>query len=173
MINHKTSSVNGMLNILVNSNDINDPTVNDRFLTWPSETPNGAQWTETNLLINAIPFPDEPIDLVNARKMEPYQAYCRWAMKWNLNGFLQIAPPISNDSFIVSDVGRFLQIDDLEAYPEEPNLINSFTTLNSNSSLIKNLKFSKAIDAGYQMDHWVNYFRQIGLTSGGKIIILQ
>ncbi len=173
LINHRSSSMNGMLNILVNSANINDPTVNDRFLTWPAETPNGAVWNQTKLLINAMPFPDEPIDLVQARKMEPYQMYCRWAMKWNLNGFLAIAPPITNDSFTIAEVGRFLQVDDLEAYPEEPNVINAFTTLAMNSTILKMIQFSKAIDAGFQLDSWVEYFRQIGLTSNGKIVILQ
>lgn len=168
-INHKSSSMNGMLNFLINSTTLNDTTVNDRFLDW-IPNPGGNALTQSSLFINGAVFPDEPIDCVSTFKIEPYQMYCRWIMKWKLNSFLAIAPPITNAAFITA---RFCQIDDLEAYPEEYDLINPFSTLGNNATLIKKINFNAAIPAGWQLDSWVEYFRQIMIRSDGTVVVLQ
>lgn len=168
-INHKSSSMNGMLNFLVDSSTLNSPTTNDRFLTWPSDI-GGSNLTETSLFINGSIFPDEPIDCLTARKVQPYQMYCRWIMKWKLNGFLQIAPPITNAAFITD---KFVQIDDLEAYPEEFDLINPFSTLGNNATLIKKLRFSGVVLANWQLDSWVEYFRRISISTDGTVLVQQ
>lgn len=176
-IQHKSSSMNGMLNLFVNSTEINLTTVNDKFITWPSSPAalGASAITQSQLLINGAVFPDEPIDCINALKAEPYQMYCRWIMKWKLNGFLPIAPPITNDAFNGNApfLDSFVQIDDLEAYPEEMDLINPFTTLGNNATLLKKIQFLAALPAGWQLDSWVEYFRQIVIQSNGNVVVLQ
>lgn len=169
-MNIKNSSINGILNFIINSANLNDTTVNDKFLNWTSSPGGTEELTESSCQINGTMFPEEPIDCSSVMKVEPFQMYCRWIMKWKLNGFLSIAPPINIEAF---NDNRFVQIDDFEAYPEEMDLINPFTTLGNNGALIKKIRFSGAIPSGWQLDSWVEYFRQVRITPEGKVIILQ
>lgn len=165
MINHRSSAVNGICHFFFDSSQFNNMTINDRFLNW---TP--LSLTSTSLNVNGVIFPDEPIDTVTAGRLEAYQIYCRWIVKWKLSGLLPIAPPIGWKDF---QVNRFVLIDDLEPYPEESDLINPFSTLGNNSTLIKKLVFSSAIPANYQLDSWVEYFKQVGIYQDGSVRVLQ
>lgn len=164
-ISQRSSSMNGMLNIFVNSATINTTTVNDRFLNWPKLT-----LTSTSLLINGKVFPDEPIDTVYANGAEAFQAYLRWVQKWKLNGIIAIAPSLNNTAF---NIDRFIQIDDFEAFPEYDDLINPFNTISSNSNLIKKEVFAGLIPANYQLDSWIEYFKQVCIYKNGEINVIQ
>jgi hypothetical protein len=165
LINHRSSSMNGILNFLIDSTQLNNTLVNDRFLNWLP-----LSLTQTSILINGTIFPDEPVDTVFAGRYEAYQIYCRWVQKWKLNAFMPIAPCLSQEAFATS---RFVFIDDLEPYPEEMDLINPFTTLGNNSTILKKLNFSAPIGAGYQLDSWVEYFRQVAIYTDGSVKVLQ
>lgn len=170
-INARNSSIYGLLSILVNSSQISDPTVNDRFLTWlPTPTGGAGTLTQSQLQINGRVFPDEPVDLLNLQRFEPYQNYLRWIMKWKTNGLLEIAPPISIQAFQTT---RFIQIDDLEAYPEHPELVNPASTLTMNNALLKKFTFSTTIGPNYQLDTWVESYQQIMITREGSVVVLQ
>ncbi len=165
MINHRSSSVNGMFHFLFDSALFNNMASFDKFLTWlPISISTGST------LINGAIFPDEPVDCVTASRIECYQMYCRWIMKWKLSGLLQIAPPITIQDFAVD---RFVLIDDFEPYPEVMDIVNPFTTLGNNATIIKKLAFTAAIPANYQLDTWVEYFKQIKIFSDGSIKVLQ
>lgn len=160
-INHRSSSLNGILNFFINSATLNTTTSLDKFLNWIQLTE-----TQTQLFINQVIFPDEPIDVSYANAIEGYQAYCRWEKKWKLNGFLDIAPVISIQAF---NNNRFVQIDDLEPYPEEDDLVNPFTTLTNNATIIKRLFFSGSITANYQLDSWIEWFQVITIKQNGVV----
>lgn len=165
MINHRSSSVNALLHFFFDSSQFNNMLINDRFLNW---TP--LSLTSSSLNINGTIFPDEPVDTLYGGRLEPYQIYCRWVMKWKLSGFLPIAPSIAWKDF---QVNRFCLIDDLEPYPEEMDLINPFSTLGNNATLIKKLVFSAGIPANYQLDTWVEYFKQVGIYQDGSVKVIQ
>lgn len=165
LINCKISSMNGLLNFLIDSSTLNNTQVNDKFLTWLPLT-----LQQTQVTVNGQVFPDEPIDTVTGYRYECYQGYCRWMKKWKLNALLEIAPPITNAAYILN---RFVQIDDFEPYPEEDDIINPFSTLTNNSTIIKKLFFSSTIPLNYQLDTWVNYFKQIGIFTDGSVRVLQ
>lgn len=169
-INTRNSSMNGILNFLINSSQLQNTLINDKFITWVPTPTAGGTLQQTVLQINGTIFPDEPIDCVNYSRYECYQMYCRWVMKWKMNGFLAIAPPINSNAYQSS---RFVQIDDLEAYPEEGDLVNPFTTLSNNNTLIKKLQFSAAIPSGWQLDSWVEYFKEIIIAQNGSVSVLQ
>jgi hypothetical protein len=162
---HKSSSMNGIANIFVLSTDINNTTVNNRFLNWPR-----LGMTQTQMQINGAIFPDEPIDTQAANALIPYQMYCRWINRWKLDGNVTIKPPLSHKAF--SD-NRYVQMDDFEPYPEEDDLINPMTTLNPNSVIIKRLYFNAAIPPNYQLDSWVQYFVQAEIFTDGSVKVLQ
>lgn len=164
-INHRSSSVNGMLHFFFDSSSFNNMAVNDRFLTWLP-----LSLTSASTLINGSVFPDEPVDTVTAGRIEPYQMYCRWVQKWKLSGFLQVAPPIAQTNFAVN---RFVLIDDLEPYPEVTDIVNPFSTIGNNATIIKKMVFSAAIPANTQLDTWLEYFKQIVITRGGSVQVLQ
>lgn len=162
--NIKNSSVYCVLNFLINSAQINDPTVNDRFLNW-TPSPGGTQSIiQNSLQINGTTFPDEPVDLLATHRIQPYQTYCRWIMRWSLNNIQPLAPPITWQSFINN---RFVFINDLEAYPEEMDLLNSFSTLGNNASFTTKLVFDGTIPSGWQLDSWVEYFTQVTIFPNG------
>jgi hypothetical protein len=165
VINQRSSSLNGILNFFVNSTQLSNMTINDKFLTWLPLTLN-----QTSVLVNGRIFPDEPIDVSYAAAIEPYQIYCRWLNKWQLHGILALPPPINQTAF---STNRFVQIDDFEPYPEEDELINPFTTLNANSNIIKKLVFGGAIAAGYQLDSWIEFFCQVCIYTDGSIDVIQ
>jgi hypothetical protein len=164
-ITHKSSSVNGMFHFLLNSANFNNMTVNDKYLDWTPLT-----LTQANVVINGTVFPDEPVDCSFAQRIEPYQMYCRWLNKWKLNGILAIAPPITQQAFATD---RFIIIDDLEPYPEAMDIINPFSTLGNNATITKQLTFSALTPANYQLDTWVEYFRQAIIKSNGLVVISQ
>jgi hypothetical protein len=167
-LNQKSSSLNGILNVFMNSAEISDTTVNDKFLTWPVG-PGGVNLTSTQNQINGKMYPDEAIDTVSCQRIEPYLGYTTWDMKWKLNGLLQVAPSISNTAY---NVNRFIQIDDFEAYPEEPDLVNPFTTLGNNATLIKKIQFAGAIPTSWQLNSWAESFRQVIIRSDGRVAVL-
>ncbi len=164
-INHRSSSVNGMMHFLMDSSDFNNMAVDDKFLNWLP-----LSLTSASTLINGAIFPDEPTDTVTAQRIECYQMYCRWIMKWKLSGLLQIAPPIAIADF---QVNRFFLLDDLEPYPEVMDIVNPFTTLGNNATIIKKLTFSAAVPASYQLDTWVEFFKQIRIFADGSVKVLQ
>lgn len=164
-LNHRSSSVNGLLHFLFDSSLFNSMATNDKFLNWLP-----LSITSASSLINGSVFPDEPIDTVTAQRIECYQMYCRWVMKWKLSGFLAIAPPITCTAF---QTNRFFLLDDFEPYPEVGDIVNPFTTLGNAATIVKKLTFSAAVPANYQLDTWVEYFRQIKIFSNGTIKVLQ
>lgn len=164
-INHRSSSVNGLLHFFYDSSVFNNMAVNDKFLNW---LPISA--VTSSLLINGSTFPDEPVDLVTAQRIEAYHRYCRWVLKWKLSGILEIAPSISIQAF---GVNRFVDIDDLEPYPNNMDIINPFSTLGNNATMNKKFTFSAPIPANYQLDTWVEYFRQVEISTNGLVRVLQ
>lgn len=164
-INHRSSSVNGMLHFFYDSSLFNSMITNDKFITWVP-----LSLTSSSTLMNGSVFPDEPIDTVTCSRLECYQMYCRWIMKWKLSGILPISPPIAIQDFAVT---RFVLIDDFEPYPEVMDIVNPFTTLGNAATIIKKLVFSAAIPANYQLDTWVEYFKQIIINSDGSIQVFQ
>jgi hypothetical protein len=165
VITHRSSSVNGLIHFLVDSSIFASMANNDKFLNWLP-----LSLATCSTMINGRPFPEEPIDCVTTQRIECFQMYCRWVMKWKLSGFLQIAPSINCAAF---QVNRFMLIDDFEPYPEVLDIINPFGTLGNSTSIIKKLNFSLAVPANYQLDTWVEYYRQIRIFSDGSIKVMQ
>lgn len=167
VIQHRSSSMNVMLNLYVNSVTINDPTVNDKFITWPGTTSN---LSSNQVIVNNMPFPDEPTDYTYSNMFEGYQQYCRWIIKWKLTGMLEVPPPIAIADY---PVDSFIQVDDFEAYPELEDVINPFSTLSNNTSIIKKQNYNGGVPANTQLDTWVEYFKQFQILPSGLIKILQ
>lgn len=164
-ISAKNSSLSVMLNIFLDSSTINSTTTNDKFLTWQRQN-----LTSSQLFINGRVFPDEPVDTLTCSAWECYQTYLEWITKWRLNGIIPIAPPINAVAFF-SD--RFFQLDDLEPFPELDDVINPFNTIGNNINLIKKYTFSAATPANYQLDTWVQSFRQIYISPDGSVRVNQ
>lgn len=169
-INNRNSSVDGFYNIFVNSSEISNTTVNDKFILWT----NSINLTQYNMLINGMIFPDEPVDALTNNSQEPYQIYCRNAGKWKLNGQISMWPAIPAQ-FFPDD--QFIFIMDMEPFPEMAlegnNLITPFTTLGNNATIILNLTFGGVIAANYQTDTWVRFFKQVSIYKNGSVNVLQ
>lgn len=165
VINQKSSSVNGILNYFTLSTNSTVTTVNDKFLTW---LPLGLSTYSVN--VNGTIFPDEPIDCVASNGFEIFQIYARWQRKWKLNGLMDSPPPINATVFMVN---RFVFIVDFEPYPEMMDIINPFSTLGNSANIIVKLNFTALIPLNYQLDSWIESFRQIKIGCAGDITVLQ
>lgn len=164
-ISSKNSSVNGILNFFTLSSQTTTTTVNDKFLNW---LPLGM--TSFQININGKIFPDEPVDCVTGNAFEVWQMYARWSKRWKLNGFLDHPAPINTQVF---PVNRYVFICDFEPFPECDDLVNPFSTLGNNANIIIALRFAALIPANYQLDSWLESFRQIKIACDGKITVLQ
>ena len=164
-ISQRSSSMNGIINLFVDSSTINNTLINDKFLDWLPLTLSTVQD-----LINGSIYPDEPIDCVSTNRWEAFQMYLRWVQKYAANGIIPIAAPINNTAFAVN---RFIQIDDYEPFPELDDVINPFNTLVSTSNIIKKLVFSALIPANFQLDSWIEFFKLICIYQDGSVVVKQ
>ncbi len=166
IINSRNSSLYGIMNIFVPSATLNDPSVNDRLITW---LPTGLQTTQVD--VNSKLYPDEPTDCVSTNRWNAYQMYLRWANAWALDGIIFKAPPITSTAF---STDRFIQFDDFEPFPEAPKtIINPFTTLENSANIRKKYTFTVAPPANTQLDSYVEFFVEIQITAGGSVVIKQ
>lgn len=166
-INNKNSSVDSFYNLFLNSATISTTTVNDKFQIWTN-----PGLTQYNMLVNGTIYPDEPIDTLTNGAYQAFQIYCRNQGKWALNVMIPLKPPIPFQ-FFNSD--SFLFIVDMQPYPEDASqgLINPFTTLGNNATIILKLVFAGVIAANLQCDTWVRFFRQVAIRRNGSVQVLQ
>lgn len=165
-ITQKHSSINGFMNIFVNSAAINDMTQNDRMLTWPSLSLSLAQ-----LFINNKTFPDEPIDCVFSNSSFVYDDYLKWIDSKHTNYLLKMPVPISQYEFVNSS--KFLQIDNFEAFPGADDLINPMNNIDSTVNIQKRLTFPGSIASNYQYDTYIKYFTVVQLFTDGTVKEIQ
>ncbi len=164
IINHRTSSLNGIINVFVDSTQLNSPTVNDRLITW---LPRGLATSQVD--INGKLFPDEAIDTLSVNRWDAYQGYLRWANRWHIDGMVpEVVAPINSTAFAID---RFLQLDDFEPYPENAeNIINPFTTLENSANIRKKYTFSVAPPANtLQLDSYCEFFTEVNISSDGLV----
>lgn len=130
VIPHVGSGIETIISLLRRSDTQNNPTINDKFLTY---SPYGA--TQFQLRINNSYFPPEP---VRCDTGQAYACYLRMIGKWKLGGILRNAPAVSLDEFNSS---FFLIVNQLETHPGE-GLLNSITTEGSNTNVYLQLDLS-------------------------------
>ncbi len=163
-INNRASSVDGFYNIFVNSAQIANTTINDKFVNWTN--PGLIQY---NMLINGSIYPDEPIDTLTNNAAQAYCIYLRWLNKQRLDGAIDLQVPIPAQFF---NVNQFLFIMDMNPYPGQ-NLIVPFSTLGNNATIILNLTFAAPIAANLQLNTWVRYYKQIAIYGNGMVNVIQ
>jgi len=161
-INAKQASVNGIKNYFNAANTVSNTTVNDKFITWPK-----LDLFQTQLIINSKTRPDEPILADQAQGSNFWEIYSNWIGMARGDGFIKIPPPINEYDFNNSD--QFVQIDDFEAYSEENELINPFTTIGNQTDILQKLVFSSAIPANYQRLSWLQYYQKTQIYANGTV----
>jgi hypothetical protein len=176
-INNKSSSVNAYVNYFRLTTSIANPLVNDKYVTFPYQPLGLLQY---NILINSNVYPDEPI-LINvsgnggAHGYEAAQMMYRYLNKWKTNAMIAIAPPVPiqyyADALGLSDM--FIFFIDMSTYPQDPDLVNSFTTLLNQSTTILMMKFPAAIPANYELNTWIEYFKVAKIRSDGSVMVVQ
>lgn len=161
-INAKQASVNGIKNYFNASNTVSDTTVNDKFLTWPK-----LDLFQSQLIINSKTRPDEPVLVQQAQGANAWKIYTNWIGYSRGDGFIRIAPPINEYDF--NNSNQFVYIDDFEAYREESDLINPFTTIGNQTDILQKLVFSSNIPANYQRFSWLQYYQKNQIFANGTV----
>lgn len=173
-IQHRSTSLNALLNFFVMTQELNDTTVNDKFIIWTTQNLATSQ-----VLVNNFVYPDEPTDGTYCGFAEFYQQYCRYIAKWKLNGIIPLEPPISWAEFqglapFLTTTPQFIQVDDFEAYPEEMDIINPYSVLKNNTTILKKLVFSVAFAPNtIQLDTWAEYFQECKIETNGRVNLIQ
>lgn len=130
-IPHASTAIDAFINFMVNNDNVSNPTVNDKFLTWNY---NGC--TEHTLRINNEFFPIEPC--IAQDDPQSYLMYLRWIEKWKIGGTYNNPPTISFEDY---NNNRFLIVYQLETYPGE-SLVNQMSTQNSGNNVFLRLTLS-------------------------------
>jgi len=132
-IPHSSANIDCFINFMINTNDISNPAVNDKFLTWNKNT-----CTEHTLRINNEFFPIEPAQAQS--DPQSYLMFLRWIDKWRIGGIFQNPPTISFDNY---NADRFLIIYQMESFPRE-GLVNQLSTANSGNNTFLRVRFTAA-----------------------------
>jgi hypothetical protein len=130
-IPHASTAIDAFINFMVNSDNVSNPLVNDKYLTWNN---NGC--TEHTLRVNNEFFPIEPCIALD--DPQSYLMYLRWIEKWKIGGTYNNPPTISFEDY---NNNRFLIVYQLETYPGE-SLVNQMSTQNSGNNVFLRLILS-------------------------------
>jgi hypothetical protein len=131
LIPHASPNIDGFINFMVRNDNLLNPLINDKFLTWNY---NGAQ--QWQLRINNEFYPLEPV----FTNLDPqgYLQLLRWIEKWSLGGVYKNHPVISFEEFLID---RFIIVVQLEPWPGQ-GLFSNISTSNSGNNVFLRLYLS-------------------------------
>lgn len=141
----KGSSLNGIHNILVDGQSINNPLIDDKFITWKKTLSLTSTVTKFQHLINNNWFPQEAINCQGYAD-RAYQQYLGWEGLWDNRMHMKFGAPIDVESF---NDDQFIMIMDLQSCPRsvwsiltQDNIFNDVSTQNNNTNIIFRLDLS-------------------------------
>ncbi len=133
LIPHSSPGIDGFIHFMVQNNNANDMTVNNKFLTWLFNNT-----TQHQLRINNEFFPLEPTQVQD--DPQSYLEYLRLVGKWQLGGVYKDPPTISISAY---SSNRFIIVNQLETYPGD-GLVNNMSTAEGGNNVFLRLWMSVA-----------------------------
>jgi hypothetical protein len=159
LVANRYESVNAIVTAFMNVNDLYDPTVDDKFNTFPKNSTAAYQFK-----INGRLFPEEEIDCTGDA-LEPYIYYLRAVGAQSFSGFGGDAPNIIQPDF---NVDQFLMWGDFRN--NQTDVLNNFSTSNNTIDLIFKLRLGAAPAAGTAVNHFINYNTLASVTAVGNVL---
>ena len=133
LIPHSSTGIEGFISFMVQNNNQNDMTANNKKLIWLK---NGCQ--QHQLRINNAFYPLEPTQAFE--DPQSYLEMLRLVQKWLLGGVYKNPPVIS---FTEYNTNRFAIVNQLETYPGE-GLVNNLSTAEGGNNVFLRLWLNAA-----------------------------
>lgn len=154
-INHRSSSVDGIVATPRTSADVSDVTVNDKAITWPADSTENYQFE-----VGSEMYPPEPVLVGDLYGVEGYLQSMMMSGRQVVSGIWNDAPLLSGTAYKSS---RFHCSIDWDIAPGEA-IANSMST-DDNGQIILKLNASAPPAAARQMEFWVHFFKVLSLQS--------
>lgn len=155
-IHHRSDVVDGYFTIMRTTSTLNSPTTNDKFLTYNYNNCNSYQLRHNNVLV-----PDEAIDTTD-RAIQAYMTLLRYLGRWKLRGVFTDAISLTPSAYINN---RFIIVNDVRAFPMDPELVNSRGTQQHAVDTIIHINLNSA-PAAQTVDTFVLYQLRAELAGG-------
>lgn len=159
-IPHRTSSVDSIVNIMRNANQLQNMTINDRMLNWYFYNMSTYQ-----LRWNGIIIPDEPIFCGNGA-LQPYIILLKWLGQWKATGVYHDVPNINELHWTVD---RFCFINDLTTMADS-KLFSPVSSSTIASTIQADIVLTQAPSQPVQIDSLVTYFNLAILGATGQFV---
>lgn len=169
----KTAAIQGIYTVLGNSNNISNPLLNDRLLTYPKLNVN-QYW----LRVFQKLYPEQPVECRD-NAIEAYQFYVNWVNCWHFSGFPSNDPsdpdPITEIPLSISEFNTdaFAMIADFRSVRKVPSINPLFNTDSSTSDIRFYLRFETGPapnpPVGTCLYHFVRSSSIFGITPDGNV----
>lgn len=162
----KTAAIQGIYTVFGNIQDVSNPLINERLLTFPK-----LNISQFQLKIFSKMFPEQPVDC----RDDAFQAYWFYLNQiggWRINAFPGLDP--MNDSMNEVSVlienfntDSFVAVFDFRSVKKVPSINPIFNADNSTGEVRINLRFDSPVPAGTCTYHIVRSSSIFGLTAEG------
>lgn len=157
-INHRSDSIDSIIHIMRNANDVNNLLIDDRLRTF-----NYNNCQTFRLKFNSILYPEEPIRATGSA-VHAYLELTKWYGKWNIQGTMEDTLPIDGVDFLTD---RFFIINDLTVHPGE-NLVNPRGTSRAGSDMQLDLILAGVPVTPQQLESFVKYTVFLNVNKNGR-----
>lgn len=152
-INHRTSSVDGIVAYPRISAETNDPLINDKSINWPKDSLLNYQYE-----VGSEHYPPEPVLVNDLNAVEGYVQSMMLSGRQVVSGIWNDAPLLSGTAY---NSNRFHCSIDWDIAPGEA-YANSMSTEDNGNILLK-LNASAPPASDRQMEFWVHFFQVLSL----------
>jgi hypothetical protein len=170
------ASLNAILTTLVDGNTLNNPLVNDKFITWVKELSPGPPVCEVFQFqhqINNNWLPQEAI-VTSDNAYRAYLQYLNWQGLWDSRGYMKFPASITLDSFNLDQfviVGDFYSVPrDAWARMHQDFQFTQLSTKNQSLNSILRLELTNPPPPQTVAYHFIGYNCVIAVDSTGKLI---
>lgn len=165
----KTAAIQGIYNVFGNIQNISNPLINDRLLTFPK-----LDLGQYQLKIFSKMYPEQPVDCrLESGPFQPYFFYLNQIGGWRINAFPGLGDPL-NDTMSEVPVtlknfitDSWVAIFDFRSIKKVPSINPIFNADNSTGEIRLNLRFDTPPPAGTCTYHIVRSSSIFGCTSEG------
>ncbi len=163
----KTAAIQGIYTVFGNVQNIANPLINDRIITFPKLSIDQFQ-----LKIFSKLYPDQPVDCRN-EGFQPYQFYLNFVNAWTINAFPGESPdqpdaineaPVKLAEF---NTDAWTAICDFRSTRKVPSINPIFNADNTTGDIRLTLRFSAAVPSGTCTYHIVRSSSIFGLKADG------
>lgn len=167
-IDYKLSSIVALFATFRIANNVGDPTLVDKFETWLGF--NQLDIIEYQWEINNCLWPDKPISLIDAGRIQAYIKFLEAFQMFHARGIQQEVTPITISQF---NNDKFMCVFDGNAHPFSTNYLNPISTANSSGKIYLRVKFNALPPANVEVVVHALHWKVWNFGSRGDVPIVE